>query len=132
MNVKLLRKVAKHILEEPKRLLMRTWIFEKSDKQTRVRMAQGGSRPFAKCGTAACISGWACIISGHGEEAKKDSFMDVGMRLLGIGYPQAYRLFGPENWPKEFQRGTKDDGTAKTARIAAKRIEHFIKTNGDE
>lgn len=135
MNVKLLRKVAKHILAEPRRLLMRTWILEKSDRVMAIRYggrSARSTRPFAKCGTAACISGWACIVSGRREEAKESSFMDIGMELLGIDYPQAHRLFGPENWPKKFRPGLKDDGKKSTAKVAAARIEHFIKTEGKE
>jgi hypothetical protein len=122
MNVKLLRKIKKHILEQPKRLLMGRWIVNKGDYATeKVR--------FAKCETAACIAGWACILAGQG---KPQDVSLTAEKLLGLGWRQASRLFQPLEWPDKFDAGLLDNGTAKTAKMAARRIEHFIKTKGRE
>jgi hypothetical protein len=124
VNVKLLRKVKQHILKEPKRFLMSTIDTHGEPGQ---RTGYGGV--FAKCGTAACICGWAGILSGI--NTCDIRFRNVA-KILGLNGPQADRLFEPGKWPLEFQGGTNDDGKRETARIAAKRIEHFIKTKGKE
>lgn len=118
MNVKLLRKVKKHILEEPKRLMMGDWVTETKK---------------SPCGTAACIGGWAVILSG-----KYRANMDAGdvqeeaKELLDVEGMESTRLFGPVWWPAKFRGGCADDGEEITAKIAAKRIDHFIKTEGRE
>lgn len=129
MNVKLLRKVKAHILAEPKRLYMSSYI-----KSEAHNMDIGHDYP--KCGTAACIAGWACLL----ELKPKDPYEfwqthSVGPEaaaLLGIDDQAAYRLFEPSEWPKQFARGRSDDGAKETAKVAAARIEHFIKTKGRE
>lgn len=135
MNVKLLRKVKKHILEEPKRLMMQGWRRKKShDRPTVLAVDKDGldeNRPFARCGTAACIGGWACIIAKKEPEHYGDHFR-VARKLLELTSLQASRLFAPSLWPGDFMAGTTDDGKKKTAQIAAARIEHFIKTKGRE
>lgn len=131
MNVKLLRKVKRHILEEPKRFVMSVVVMSVVDtyKENSLSGKVFGMRPFPKCGTAACVAGWACILSG------KDR-LDVGMitaqRLLDLTPEQAMRLFEPSKWPEQYEAGTTDDGKNKTAKIAAARIDHFIKTKGAE
>ena len=124
MNVKLLRKVAKHILEEPRRFMMRTW---------RVKGAPGEplydhkrKHKFPSCGTVACIGGWCALLSG------KDVFGTNLHKLVGITVAQGDRLFYRSSWPKQFKSKFKEDGSLTSARIGAKRIEHFIKTKGKE
>jgi hypothetical protein len=56
MNVKLLRRIQKHILAEPKRLDMGNFIVRKSD-------GLGSLVRFPKCGTVGCIAGWAVTLS---------------------------------------------------------------------
>jgi hypothetical protein len=128
MNVKLLRKVKKHILEEPKRLYMSDYI--KLEGESFI------GREYAKCGTAACIAGWTCILSLKELEPKKIKHSinenEKAAELLGISGSTAHRLFIPTNWPERFQGGCSDDGTEGTAKLAAARIEHFIKTKGRE
>jgi len=126
MNVKLLRKVKKHILEEPKRLYMSDYIKVESEHHLY-------GRGYAKCGTAACIAGWTCILSLKETPDAIRRTNDVhatGGELLGLTPGQAYRLFVPSVWPQKFTRGTSDDGSEATAKVAAARIEHFIKTEG--
>jgi len=124
MNVKLLRKVKKHILEEPKRFLMTS-----IDEYGEPGSDTGYGGKFAKCGTAACICGWAGILMGLKSD---DIDFESAGELLGLDEGQQQRLFEPGMWPEEFVGGTSDDGKLKTARIAAARIEHFIKTKGAE
>lgn len=124
MNVKLLRKVKKHILAEPKRFCFH-WARKSLE---------------APCGTRACIAGWT-IILGAGLMEPFDADGDLvipksltrnkmgyysgpASKLLGITEEQADRLF--VYWPSPF----KDRGY--DAKTAAARIEHFIKTEGKE
>lgn len=129
MNVKLLRKVKKHILEEPKRLQMGSYI--------RVKGKMPLDRPWPKCGTAGCIAGWACILSAKKGTDPYELYTDTAVgaeaqELLGITFYERHRLFEPIFWPMQFTAGLADDGKAKTAKVAAARIEHFIKTEGRE
>ena len=117
MNVKLLRKVAKHILAEPKRLYMSDYVKVKKE-------GDDIGRSYAKCGTAACVGGCACILS------RKEVDYQEAKELLGLDMEQAVTLFAPSKWPYRFQGGVSDDGKANTAKIAAARIEYFIKSNG--
>ena len=130
MNVKLLRKVAKHILAEPTRLVMGNWLLKKGYEDIEaIEYGEFGSRPFPKCGTAGCIAGWTCELSGKGKVKHHDL---VAKRLLGLNKRESERLFLPDQWPAEFERGYNDDGRKKTAEVAVARIEHFIKTKGKE
>jgi hypothetical protein len=144
MNVKLLRRVKKHILEEPRRLCMAWYVIKKSEDKKLI-----AGRPFAKCNTAACIAGWtlelnkievnpyACI-AGWTLELNKievnpyESEHIRACKLLDISYDEGLRLFEPSSWPLKFRDGRRDDGTEETAQVAAARIEHFIKTKGRE
>jgi len=124
MNVKLLRKVAKFILAKPKR-------FDMANFGYRLPKKNGGP----ECGTVACIAGWAVILS-QGIPQRADVPMPSigrleGMVALGISDEQAQRLFYTEPWPKQFAEYDRDQ-TLKAARIAVKRIEHFIRTKGKE
>ena len=123
MNVKLLRKVQKHIASEPKRFTF-DWMHE-SDA--------------APCGTRACIAGWTLILGTPGWSNKTIDEIDTllarrsksgfgfytgpASKLLDINYEQAARLF--IYWPEPFDE-------LKSADTAVARIEHFIKTKGRE
>jgi len=60
LNVTLLRKVMKHILEEPRRLRQSEWLAKKGDAY--YKHVPRKERP--PCGTVACIAGWAVELSG--------------------------------------------------------------------
>jgi len=129
MNVKLLRKVAEYILAEPKRFFMPDFVRWKESRLDRLRNKHDGKiidRPFPRCGTAACIGGWVCILSDKKETADSE----VAAELLQINKDQAERLFF--NAPSKFWDIWSGDGTKKTAKLAAARIEHFIRTDGKE
>jgi hypothetical protein len=127
MNVRLLRRVAKHIAAEPRRFQMGDWIIKKSEEGERFRefSHKGGAtlHNFAPCGTAACIGGWTQIIS-----KRKNS-----TAALAIDEYQSLRLFNVSEWPEQFETPYLLAKTpAKRVRIAVARIEHFIKTKGQE
>ena len=129
MNIPLLRRIKKHILAEPKRLKMFSWIVHRSDRMATIT-TDDGERPFAKCGTAACIAGWACLLEG--QEPQLSYVADEARTLLGLNNAQAEVLFSPLCWPRRFRGTDLDDGSRKSAQLTAKRIEHFIKTKGRE
>lgn len=124
MNVKLLRKVAKHILAEPKRFFMDNAV-ETGKPGDKVAL-DGEMRSLPKCGTAACIAGWACILS---RVPIDDVSMSNAERLLKISSMQSSDLFLADYWPSPFYGKWREAKTLRSrARIAANRIEHFIKT----
>ena len=137
MNVRLLRRVAKHIAEEPNRLVMAHWVvFKKDYRAPKVPDWGEYSHKFPPCNTSACIAGWSVLLR---EKVPESSFavsdtQDLQSRaqaLLGLDGDQSMRLFGA--WPYEFQGPyEKARSAAKRAKIAVARIEHFIKTKGKE
>ena len=120
MNVELLQQVKAHILAEPDAFRMDTW----------------------SCGTAHCIAGWALLLNDipiknpreHAlvqETISDENPSSVARELLGLGFRQAQNLFFISAWPDAFSEqfaATKSRG--ERAQIAAKRIDHFIATNG--
>jgi hypothetical protein len=119
LNVKLLRRIQKHILEEPKRFWMGWW--------------ETSSIPDvnpAPCGTTACIAGWALALSG---ERIADYNPGVrAARILGLSADGYNKLFFSYAWPEPFlsrYERAEDNRNAKAmAKAGADRIEHFIKT----
>jgi hypothetical protein len=142
-TIKLLRRVKKHILAEPKRLQMGAWGYRTSETQ---------------CGTAACIGGWAAILNklpgkkilelpkfeiyATVDSAPYTSPKEIavgsaqGRNALEITPRQATRLFFVDQWPWKYQRAyvvaeRQPNTFKKIAVITAERIEHFIKTGGE-
>jgi hypothetical protein len=111
------------------------------------------------CGTAACLAGWAVTYkyAKHKKPAEvwdryanNDStwrtfngdyrmqggygvtnVMPEATEILGLTKDQAEKLFMFDNWPKQF-KVTEYEGSLEFAQQAVSRIEHFIKTNGEE
>lgn len=118
LNVRLLRKIQKHILEEPKRFWMGWW---KEDSIP-------GHKP-APCGTTACIAGWAVILSNEPEKAGAPSIR--ARVLLGLD-PDDMTLFFSDAWPEPYrtlyERAVDKDDEKDMAKAGADRIEHLINT----
>lgn len=138
MNVKLLRQVKRHIQEEPKRLNMSEW-------GTLALYLPKNRRP--ACGTVACIAGWACLLNqpeligvSRKNKQKVRTFVQlmfnasgIAQALLGLTPDEGGRLFHVTNWPEEFKyQYWNAEQSASEAKITAARIEHFIKTKGEE
>jgi len=143
INVKLLRKIAKHISEEPKRLAMSDWVqklgqkdwlgLETSEVFDSNYALACQTHEFAKCGTAACIGGWALLFHGKRATDRADSTQRRAGKLIGIDKDQSERLFFVESWPDKFCGRYKNAKTPRgKASAAVARIEHFIKTKGAE
>lgn len=103
-------------------------------------------RRIPNCGTAACIGGWVIALS-HRLKPKIASQAvthllihpaNKAKEILQITPIQADRLFLASLWPESFQNPSKfvpfdDAGTPnQNAKLAARRIEHFIRTGGKE
>lgn len=121
MNVKLLRKIQKAILAEPRRFEMTRWV-QKVE-------ANGPDDP--PCGTTACIAGFADMLTNPEIFLKSLDNLNLKIRLqyraqaaLKISNKQATKLF--ETWPG-YNRLKTPMGRAKWA---VRKIERFIKSNG--
>lgn len=143
MNVKLLRQVKRHILEEPKRLQMGIW---SASAKRQVRQGYMEKDEAPACGTTGCIAGWAVILHKAGS---RTDFLKVlrsirghdyrhvmqpkAIALLELTEAQADSLFFVGDWPGSFEGDYMNCKTPKQrARVTAKRIEHFIRTKGEE
>lgn len=77
------------------------------------------------CGTAACIAGWANLLTGGMEEGDHFRAADV----LGLDREMAWNVFGADSWPDHFWTQFRKARYPKVrAKIAAARIEHLIET----
>jgi hypothetical protein len=143
INVKLLKQICRAILHEPRRLDMYGWIYDEEIH---------GMACSAPCGTAACIGGFAVILSrtrslankpwkkavqscladaASNSEFRDDAIARAAQKLLGLTHAQADRLFAPSNWPEEFVHVYENGrSSAKRAKAAVDRIKLFIETNG--
>lgn len=127
LNVRLLRRIQKHILAEPKR-------YNQNDIVSTGKPGEAYSFAwrFPACGTIACIGGWAAVLSSGGRHED----LEYGARALGLTVDQRARLFsatGNGGWPDKFDIAYTNAKTPQgRARVGARRIEHFIKTKGAE
>lgn len=127
LNVNLLRKIQKHILEEPKRFFMAAYL-DQGRPGSRTSEFRDQAKRFPSCGTTACIAGWANILTGaRSNEEICDS--ERAVSRLGIERGRRAQLFLDSDWPQPFSSNYERAMTpAKRAKIAAARIEHLIKT----
>lgn len=144
MNTKLLRKVARHIEAEPRRLMMSDWI---QHPRVEGALVYDGSASgcqfhlFAKCNTAACIAGWTVLLSDKRPSINIAKQAAKLLQLETTTCPEdartcatsSDRLFYLNYWPPKYSDAYE---TAKTPRgkasVTLRRIAHFIKTKGAE
>lgn len=114
---RVLKEVIKHILAEPKRVDMTSWV-SRSD-----------------CGTVGCIAGWAWLVQyPEKKRIPKDCVvLDLFRNLLGLaesGSDVYRRVVYEAYWPAEFFHAlTKTNrGTRAYARVVASRIRYLLKT----
>lgn len=133
LNVKLLRKVKKHILAEPKRFHMGDWatFWAKSERKPKY---------VPPCRTVACIAGWTVLLAKPllWKRFMADNVKDIcqtsinpeteAATLLGMSRHEASSMFYTSNWPDQFADQYDMANREEKAVIAANRIEHFIKT----
>jgi hypothetical protein len=126
-SIKRLRMVKEAILANPQYYRQEEWI-----------------SAIEPCGTTCCIAGWADYLfngkKAHEARAKAElsnymvSWEYVAAKALGLDYCQAHTLTYPgSGWPVPFCTAyTRAKTPKQRAKVAARRIEHFIKTGGAE
>ena len=152
MKVKLLRQIQNHILANPKELNMNVVAQNIEGAAIAKEFTPG-----APCGTACCFDGLAQMFSGRIKPGLDyagnnihfviyDPDFKVGAEILGLTSIQAERLFEPPRdtvddedaigWPWEYAEAyvlAEERGDyVRAAQVAFDRIEHFIRTNGEE
>jgi hypothetical protein len=138
LNVRLLRKIQQHILEEPRRFVMSAAVIKASTpkewKSKKGPFAPDLSSVMPPCGTAACIAGWADILTGGtGSEWYIRHRAAAALGVPDIGSWCGHPLFSENSWPEPFRAQYLAAKTPKRrAEIGAARIDHFIKTKGAE
>ena len=128
----LLRKIKKHIMEEPKRFMMGWWIHKKEELKDFPHMLDRDlhDKPivFPKCNTTACIAGWAVLLH-DGMEARNLSDIEIHHRAVEILGPKvSAELFGQYNWPENLCTAFDDAKTKRgKAKIACKAIDYALR-----
>lgn len=108
------------------------------------------------CGTVGCIAGWTIIVARKKRAVKaltkagtRYPIAQLAADVLGLTQLSRYeeeslwsqtqpsqrmRLFLPDRWPEPFRAKLKTHrpGTKAYAKVIAKRIDFFIKTNGTD
>lgn len=136
LNVRLLRRIQKHILEEPRRFMMVASNFVATTQEQwhcfRRHLFSDASEIMTPCGTAACIAGWANILTGVNPRSFKAGDPQRAAVQIGITPSPLWsksNLFVIENWPEPFCSRYKKAKTSRVrVKIACKRIDHLIKT----
>jgi len=126
LNVRLLRKIQKHITEEPRRFFMTWYKAHGTPGQQFDADWSDLAKSVPDCGTAACIAGWANGLTG----AKYYDWDDAwrASKQLGLSIDSDY-LFINYMWPKPFCARYAVAKTPKQrAKIACQRIDYLIET----
>lgn len=130
LNVKLLRKIQKHILAKPDRLMMEGYVYYGEQGEV-FRGDNGSYQRFADCGTAACIAGWTNLLTrGRDATDSERARWLLGSPGSDIDHVNGLDpLFDVNGWPEKFREQYKKRKTpVARAKIAAGRIEHLIET----
>ena len=135
INYKLLERVKKHILEEPRRFHMDYFgtAAENVDPNNEDEVWEAPA-----CGTVACIAGWATGLRGKKKYPDLKAVLraneDTGIEALGITGDQAQDLFYTDNWPyglgNDYEDALQDHDYNLAAEIAVERIDLFIVSRG--
>jgi hypothetical protein len=132
-GARLLRKVAKHILAEPARYNQNTTVVKGREGDIAFHINDKAQR-FPECGTIACIGGWASImgrvpLANYGGLHFRKLAVALGVHYNAVDRLCEYtRYTGQAGWPSSFRNAYNKAKTPKSrAKIAAARIEHFIK-----
>jgi len=127
VNVKLLQRVIKHILDEPRRLRQACWISERGGAEYRYAVIEDLAPP---CGTVACFAGWVSLLSKR-KRRLMEPYSEFSTRSIiqGNDVPASKARKDLERiyffFPEHQGRKPKP-GTAPYARVIAKRIQRFI------
>lgn len=143
LNVRLLNKVKKHILEEPLRLRMSSWLriaTKASQKQQRfgprgefTDYGEPNTQTFPACKTIGCIAGWTVLLGLPADQAKNispdDDIEEIAVRLLNMDYSDMCSLFYVGDWPDHLHQAYIAAKTPiERAKLVAAAIDDFKKT----
>lgn len=128
MNVKLIRRIQKAILAEPKRVNMSDWAFHPS---------WVAKRKLPRCNTVTCIAGWAVALDRKLRGAGLVAYDCDGVGIAAAGrkaldLPSDFygpSLFSALRWPEPYaSRIAKyNSGTKRYAKVVAARLDYLIK-----
>ena len=128
MNVQLFREIQEAIRAEPEHFDM-TMFFN--------------GNPVTKCGTAACIGGWAvalgrlstpAVVANNLTIHEAAQFPTIANGYLDITNSQGCQLYYMAGWPEDLRneyytaRAAKE--FVKQADVACRRIDRFLESNG--
>lgn len=119
--VKMLRRVQRLILAEPKRIAMRLWYTH--EKYHPLDLVRG----YPKCGTVGCIGGWVDVLALGGPKKAAVARVRVSIinstarSTLGITLEQASELFYDGDLT-----GARNQQTLAHAQAVARHIDRFI------
>lgn len=109
IDVDILMRSKERILQEPTQVNMSSWAYRN------------------RCGTVACIGGWACVLKGIPYD--EVDFV-VAQRSIGLSYDpiRADSLFSTVHWdePYRYRLGLVPSGTKEYAEIVAEYIDYFL------
>ncbi len=140
LNVRLVRKIIRHILAEPRRYWQEWTIYTGTPGEL---IGGGFGQRFAKCGTAACIGGWAYILSTTRPRLNgcsrtlpwlqwSSTLLDKGGKALGLSDYHQSVLFSSMpsyDWPQPYARQYDAATTSRArARVACRLLEKVIDT----
>jgi hypothetical protein len=145
MNIELLQRVKQHILDEPRRLNMGTWVSTVRKTVPAFTGVYGrGEADLPPCGTVACVAGWAVLLSRfNGKPEEYAAFIrerntlspdgltsSIGQEELGLSPSQMETLFYVGRWPERFRVAHEQAEEAADyqamAQITADRIDYLI------
>lgn len=130
---RMLRKVIAHILDEPLRYDQDEVLVHREPGES-FFYTTIGEQKVPQCGTIGCLAGWVTALSlSKKKAAGLTSFSDpisFAAQKLGFSDEQRSGLFGSTaDWPLKFSQAYHRAKTPlQIAKVAAKRVEWFIKT----
>jgi hypothetical protein len=135
LNKPLIRKIIKHITEEPNRY-SQEYIIRVGEPEKPINPNNYNCfHTFPACGTAACLGGWACILSR--KRPHKEWFINqlpLGGKALGLSDERQEILFSanPEiDWPTPFNsRWLRATIPSQEVKVAVAMLKKVIETNG--
>lgn len=127
LNVKLLRRIQRHIFVRPSRFMM-AWYYSKGKPGARGGSWSDQPKRYPPCGTVACIAGWANILTGA---KTTQEIQDSTRAARKLGLPDIpfgiYPLFGVHLWSTDFATRYRAATTPKErVKIASEVIDDLI------
>ena len=134
LNKKLIRKIIKHITDEPNRYLQSEVIVTGKPGDFVHGYDSYDGQKLVSCGTAACIGGWAYILNRKRPKLHAYDILDPARHDLGLSLERANVLFSGEpslEWPPPYNKQWAAARTPKArAKVAAALLTKVNDTNG--